>query len=462
MFKLIKMSTFRYKVIYHTLFKFVEPSKNSTTAGFFNFKDEFSSENLPFKVGEDYWVKFNREKDNKTLYVLFKEENDDDDYKLKIYIDYSEVNNSININENQENLFKFQLLNSINFDILKDKTNKSTTNPFHLKLKEENAEKNPIQIYINKNYIVINLISNSDNFQKNNVVYEIMDKHFLSYRQNYSFLTKKRHTERGRLSKNSDEIIGHDNLEFDNIKDKIKNFCLKYVLNKLNEELDKYNNEEITKELGKMKLFKIRQQGRRTVSKNYYYNFINKTFKSIFREKVIFQCKDELINIKLIDKIYERKNEFQDIIDFLDMKYIYFFYKLKIYLKSDLSERENINEEDKKLWRKLKDDLGKNEDIFDKFFDFTNSLEEKHVNDKNKILLSLIEDFRESINKYLDKEKKDKTYKEVFILSLKDFLKKLKLKEKDLRKLLPRGHALSFNDKFEFIGRSNKPLFKII
>ena len=405
------MKFFRYKVIYSILIKHYEPSLKSRTSGFFSFKDEFDSKYLPVKIIDDYWLKFNREKDNEIRYVMFKEK-DDEDYLLKLIIDYSESDSS---SENQINLFTIQLDNSINIDLVKSEFNTSTNNPFHLRQNDENTNNNPIQLFLKKyNYIEINLLPEIYNNLLRNRVEELKDtisKYFLKYKQNYCFLTRKRHNNKGRLAKDSEDIIEHGKLDFDNIKDKIKTFCLKYILKKLNKELANIKNENLKNKLGQIKLFKLKQTGKRDVSNTYYENFINKTFKSIFRQKVSIQCKEENNNINLIDKIYKGKDEFKDIIDFLDMKYIYFFENLETHLKSDFSEIEN-----KEIWEKLKLNLKKIDNKIGKNLD------------NNKILLSLKEDFRESINKYIEKQNEE--YKEVFILSFEKFFKKFKPKKK--------------------------------
>ena len=405
------MKFFRYKVIYSILIKHYEPSLKSRTSGFFSFKDEFDSKYLPVKIIDDYWLKFNREKDNEIRYVMFKEK-DDEDYLLKLIIDYSESDSS---SENQINLFTIQLDNSINIDLVKSEFNTSTNNPFHLRQNDENTNNNPIQLFLKKyNYIEINLLPEIYNNLLRNRVEELKDtisKYFLKYKQNYCFLTRKRHNNKGRLAKDSEDIIEHGKLDFDNIKDKIKTFCLKYILKKLNKELANIKNENLKNKLGQIKLFKLKQTGKRDVSNTYYENFINKTFKSIFRQKVSIQCKEENNNINLIDKIYNGKEEFKDIIDFLDMKYIYFFENLETHLKSDFSEIEN-----KEIWEKLKLNLKKIDNKIGKNLD------------NNKILLSLKEDFRESINKYIEKQNEE--YKEVFILSFEKFFKKFKPKKK--------------------------------
>ena len=405
------MKFFRYKVIYSILIKHYEPSLKSRTSGFFSFKDEFDSKYLPVKIIDDYWLKFNREKDNEIRYVMFKEK-DDEDYLLKLIIDYSESDSS---SENQINLFTIQLDNSINIDLVKSEFNTSTNNPFHLRQNDENTNNNPIQLFLKKyNYIEINLLPEIYNNLLRNRVEELKDtisKYFLKYKQNYCFLTRKRHNNKGRLAKDSEDIIEHGKLDFDNIKDKIKTFCLKYILKKLNKELANIKNENLKNKLGQIKLFKLKQTGKRDVSNTYYESFINKTFKSIFRQKVSIQCKEENNNINLIDKIYKGKDEFKDIIDFLDMKYIYFFENLETHLKSDFSEIEN-----KEIWEKLKLNLKKIDNKIGKNLD------------NNKILLSLKEDFRESINKYIEKQNEE--YKEVFILSFEKFFKKFKPKKK--------------------------------
>ena len=413
------MHTFKYKVICDTLYKYYMPSTKSKKSWFLNAGEQFNSKYLPFKHNDNnYWLKFNREKDNKIVNAQLKNENGD--YKIKLIIDYSENNIS---SENKINLLNIQLKDSINIYDIKKELNTSNTNPFHLN--ELKASNNSIQLFLQKkNYIEINLLLNpNDNLLNNeiNELKEIISNYFLKYKQNYCLLTKKRKHNRGRLSKSKEKEfeVRHSKFEFDNIKDKIKTFCLNYILNKLNEELSIQNNK-LNNKFEKKKLFKIKQNGKRKVSNNYYNEFIKETFKEIFRRKVIFQCNEENNNIILIDEIYERKNEFKEIIDFLDMKYIDFFEIIKTYLKSeDVPEIKN-----KEKWEELKEKLEKNDD--------NSKINNPRMLDNNKIVISLKKDFRESINNYIEKEYENEEYekyKEVFILSFEDFFKILEPKQ---------------------------------
>ena len=412
------MNIFRYRVFCDSiLYKRVEPLIDSGTAGFFIDEEEFDLKYLPFKKEDYYWLKFNRERDNTNIYAPFRDNNDI--YNIKLIIDYAEYNFSI---ENKINLLNIQLNNSINF--LEGKFNNSDTNPFYLNKDTERTSNNLIQLSLkSNNYIEINLNPNND-LSNNEINYlkDIISNYFLEYKQKYSFLAKKIHNKRGRLPKYSEETIEHSKLEFDNIKDRIKTFCLNYIFKKIEEELKNKS--------GLIKLSKIKQEGKRKVSNDYYYNFIIQTFKSIFIQKVKFICKDENNNINLIDEIYERKNEYKEIIDFFNMKYIYFFENLKTYLKSEVTEEGN-----KKDWEKLKENLEKS--------DNTNNINNKEIIDNNKILLSLITNFRQSINEYIKKYNEE--YKKFFILSFEEFFKKLKPREnhsenkkKEKSKFLPK------------------------
>ena len=178
----MNMNFFRYIVVVDSvLYKKEEPLIDSRKAGFFISGEEFDSKYLPFKKEDYYWLKFNRERDNKIIYVPFRDK--DGIYYVKLIIDYSDNNFSI---ENRINLLNIQLNNSINIDELKHKFNASDNNPFYLNKDIEETNNNLIKLSLkNNNYIEINL--NPDNDLSHNEINELKDMishYFLKYQQN--------------------------------------------------------------------------------------------------------------------------------------------------------------------------------------------------------------------------------------------------------------------------------------
>ena len=98
------------------------------------------------------------------------------------------------------------------------------------------------------------------------------------------------------------------------------------------------------------------------------------------------------------------------------MDFLYFLKSLKIYLKNN--NFSNIENEDD--WKNLKRNLIKKKNKKKKYdMDI-----EESIDNNNKILKSLLENFRKNINDYLSKKGETKEYKEALILGIENYFDK--------------------------------------
>ena len=128
---------------------------------------------------------------------------------------------------------------------------------------------------------------------------------------------------------------------------------------------------------------------------------MNKKIESFFNiNKKWENNKINIIKARNDDNIYE----------FLNMNFLHFLKNLKIYLKNNIFS--NIGNEDD--WKNLKRNLIKKDEM---------DIEES-IDNNNKILKSLLEDFRKNINDYLYKNKETKEYKEALIFGIENYFDK--------------------------------------
>ena len=178
-----------------------------------------------------------------------------------------------------------------------------------------------------------------------------------------------------------------------NIYVKFHNLILKILKEKIKNVFSKIIKEETQK--APSNLFSLIK------SQNNSNNNINKTIESFFN--INKKCENNIINI-----IKARNDD--NIYEFLNMNFLHFLKNLKIYLKNNIFS--NIENEDD--WKNLKRNLIKKE-----YMDIEESI------DNNKILKSLLGDFRKNINDYLSKkEGENKEFKEAFILGIENYFVK--------------------------------------
>ena len=394
-----------YKVTCCYLNERSEPTVNDSSKikNHYEFGDIILSDEEPFERDGNEWLKFKSEKDGQIRYVCFRNKTD---YNLK------QVTNRFEIAKYKKKYSLEETKNNNEFISSTEQIKKN--DPFNVKFKFEEKKDyitqsiiSSIPNNINEMYQENLNYDNQSNILNNNCdkkeEYEIKSINF----NNLPF-SNYMEIEESHLQLPVDLKIGQNNNQSQNIINKkrkydksniyvkIHNLILKILKEKIKNVFSKIIKEETQKDPSNLiSLIK---------SQNNSNNNINKTIESLFNINI--KCENNIINI-----IKARNDD--NIYEFLNMDFLYFLKSLEIYLKNN--NFSNIENEDD--WKNLKRNLEKKNKKDD--------MDIEELIDNNKILKSLLEDFRKNINDYLSKkEGKNKEFKEALILGIEDYFDK--------------------------------------
>ena len=213
------------------------------------------------------------------------------------FIINNSINNKIDIYNNSFNIFGSIDKNKDN-TILSQKRKRSPNN------KDKNKMKLTIDKKNNKNGNIMNNISDINcNINKKIILNFSMNQNN-NKMENILFNIKKNNC--GRKKKDSGQIGKHKKTDADNMLRKIKSLTFKIIFDIINDELKNINNEELNKNFLPAKLLQINQEQTKNTTKIFNLGLLNKSFKSIFSEKVTGRYNNkENHNRDLINKLYE-------------------------------------------------------------------------------------------------------------------------------------------------------------
>ena len=392
-----------YKVTCNYLNERWERSINdsSKTENHYVCGDTILSDKKPLKEDGNEWLEFKSEKDGQIRYVCFR---DKTGYNLK------EVTNLFE-KAKYKKKYSLEETKNNNEHITSTQQNKNN-NPFNINIPFE--EKKDYKIQSNMSSIPYNKdeISqeNSNYDNQSNIYNNNFDQKEETKSINFNNFPISNFMEREELQK--PQKTGQNNNQCQNLKKKqnskyykskiyarIHKLILKIIETKIKNVFCKIIKEETQKNPSNLISLKNNKKNSN--------NNISKKIESFFI--ISIKCENNIINI-----IKARNDD--NIYEFLNMDFLYFLKSLKIYLKNN--NFSNIENEDD--WKNLKRNLIKKKNKKKKYdMDI-----EESIDNNNKILKSLLENFRKNINDYLSKKGETKEYKEALILGIENYFDK--------------------------------------
>jgi len=405
---------YKYKVTCDALRIRVEPTTKSKWLGNYYCGEIINTGGKPFK-GEDgnLWIKYFAANTGYSRYVCFKYQSKEN------YLVLISPQNNLDITENEiisgnegESEEKNKL--TINFNNI-NKINNSNLNFFVEKENSENIfDCNSMAKFTIPKIGLLGFFESQENYRSN-----IIGDPFPDVEHNYLPSNNQEYKTQNQKSLNfkvkreiSPEIkfvefkykirfrAKHDKLSFDNMMKKVKNKSIEIIIDILNIKV----NEIIkSNEIGPIQFLKIKSDTENP-TKEYYLDLLQRTFRQIISSNVNKIYKKKVgYNKEIIEKIYKiyEKGNYEkgikELVDFLNMKYIDFWERLKIHMNQ--SDKNIISVNEKK--------------------------------DSNIFLTSIIEEFMPKIDEFLNKE--DKEDKENYKIKFKDLLGNVSFKINNMK-----------------------------